>query len=223
MLLPRHLKNSCYVFFGLLLVLIAGCTSQTSSKLAQDGLITDTVQNHFDQVLIAPDTTLPAFSRVYLEPSTAYFSSYWLQDNRGKYTHSDLDRLTSQYAGLLDKALRSALEKDGRYQLVDSAQDAEVIFRPRLQNLNIYAPDLSHQGRVDYYIYEAGNATLNLLLVDAETGTTLAQFIDHHETYSNPTMRKERTNRAINARYFSRMMDRWMNNLMTYLDNHKSA
>lgn len=223
MLLPNRLKKTYYMLFVILAMALVGCTSQTSNKLALEGLVTAADQAYFDQVLVAPGQPLPGFSRVFIEPSQASFSEHWLRSNRGEYTQRDLDRLTSQYASLLDKALRSAMEKDSRYQLVETPQEAEVIVRAQLQSLNIYAPDLSRHGISDYYIHEAGNATLNLLLVDATTGSTLAQFIDHRETSSNPSMRKERTNRVTNARYFSRLMDRWTNNLMTYLGDQKSA
>src|SRR5690606_33927776 len=122
----------------------------------------------------------------------------------------------------LSKSLHEGIADQSGFTLVDSAAEAEVIFRPKLESLNIYGPDLSFQGRIDQYIHEAGNATFDLQLVDARSGRVLAQFVDHSETFSNPGMIRERTNRVTNARYFGRLMDRWTNNLITYLTEANS-
>ncbi len=159
-------------------------------------------------------------SRIFIAPTRVNFSDYWLREYRSDYSQRDLDRLSQQYAGLLDKALRSALEKSGNYLLVGTLNEADIHLQPTLDALNIYAPDLSFQGNTRQYIHEAGNATLNLVIGDAKSGAPLAQLIDNRETSSNPSLRVERADRITNARYFSRLMDRWGNNLVKYLDAH---
>ncbi len=218
MLLPGKLFRTIVV---LLLVIGLSACGQSPYRQAVDGLTETRDTREFDHIYLLSDQAIPTFNRVFIEPVAVSFSDHWLRTFRTQYTQRDLDRLTEQYAGLLDKSMRNAL--DGSYQLVDSPAEAEIIFRPKLEALNIYAPDLSNQGVTRHYIHEAGNATLDLLLLDAASQKPLAQFVDHRETFSNPGGRMERTDRITNARYFSRMMDRWSDNLVRYLRNQDSV
>lgn len=201
------------------LAALVACTP-TTYKRAAPGLSEASAPSRFDYVYTNSERPLGSFSRVFIAPTQVEFSDYWLREYRADYTQRDLTRLTEQYAGLLDKSLRQSIEKSGQYQLVESAQAAEVVFQPKLLSLNIYAPDLALQGSNRQYIHEAGNATFDITLIAADN-TPLLQLVDNRETTSSIGRRVERTNRAINARYFSRMMDRWSNNLVDYLQGEK--
>lgn len=201
----------------LLALLVSACVSNKPYKNAAPGLVEVSHNQYFDRVLMVPGSSLPSFSKIYIEDPGVSINEYWLRNFRGDYTERDLERIKTSYAKLLKDALIEGIADHSQFTVVNSAAEADVIFRPNLDSLNVYAPDLSFQGRIDQYIHEAGNATFNLQIVDSSTGKVLAQFVDHRETSSNPGMIRERTNRAINARYFGRLMDRWTFNLMTYL------
>lgn len=201
----------------LLALLVSACTSNKPYKNAAPGLVEVSHNQYFDRVLMVPGSSLPSFSKIYIEDPGVTINEYWLRNFRGDYTERDLERIKTSYAKLLKDALVEGIADHSQFTVVNSAAEAGVIFRPNLDSLNVYAPDLSFQGRIDQYIHEAGNATFNLQILDSGTGKVLAQFIDHRETASNPGMNRERTNRAVNARYFGRLMDRWTFNLMTYL------
>ena len=66
---------------------------------------------------------------------------------------------------MLKKALREGMAEQTNVTVVDSAAEADVIYRPLLRELNIYAPDLSMPGRTKKYVYEVGNATFDLTLI----------------------------------------------------------
>jgi hypothetical protein len=202
------------IFFALF---ITACASNKPYENAAPGLVEVSHNKYFDRVLMVPGESLPAFSKVFIEEPGVTMNDYWLRNFRGDYTERDLERIKTSYAKLLKDSLSEGIAEHSRFTVVNSAAEAEVIFRPNLDSLNVYAPDLSFQGRIDQYIHEAGNATFNLQIVDSGSGKVLAQFVDHSETFSNPGMIRERTNRAMNARYFGRLMDRWSFNLMTYL------
>lgn len=199
------------------LFLVAACTSTKPYENAAPGLVEISHNQYFDRVLLPPKTHLPVFHKVYIAEPVVTMSEYWLRTYRGDYTERDLERIKGRYGALLKKSLHKELAKHADFVVVEAANEAEVIFSANLDGLNIYAPDLSYVGRTDHYIYEAGNATFNLQLLAADSGHALAQFVDHSETFSNPSMIRERADRITNARYFSRLMDRWARNLMTYL------
>lgn len=216
----RLIGHISVVFLALAMV---ACANVKPHPKADPSLVEVQHNRSFDRVLVGSTNQLPQFTRVFLEPTQVTFSDYWLRDRRNDYTDRDLERLTRDYGKLLDKSLRKGFEDKGGYQLVAQANEAEVILRPALESLNIYAPDLSFAGRRDQYINEAGNATFNVVLVDAKTGRPLAQFIDNRETFNNPGMRREKADRITNARYFSRLMDRWTNNMLDILSNPQSV
>lgn len=206
-----------YASLAVLLALLSACATDRPYQHAAPGLVEVDHNRYFDRILLEPGKRLPSFSRVYIEDATVTMNQYWLKNFRGDYTQRDLERIQTSYGKLLKDSLTDAVTAHDNFTLVNSAAEAEIIFRPSLDSLNIYAPDLSFHGRMDQYIHEAGNATFNLVLVDGRNGAVVAQFVDHSETFSNPGRIRERTNRVNNARYFGRLMDRWSNNVMTYL------
>lgn len=207
----------CKLLLSVLLVSITACASNKPYKDAVPGLVEVSHSQYFDRVLLPPGAILPAFSKVYIELPEVSMSDYWLKSFRGDYTERDLERIKTSYSKMLKESLGEQLAKNEAFHQVESAAEADVIFRATLDSLNIYAPDLSYHGRVDHYIHEAGNATFNLQIVAVSDGAVLGQFVDHSETFSNPGIMSERADRITNARYFGRLMDRWARNLMTYL------
>lgn len=203
------------LFFALTALILAGCSQQPLLPLASPDL-TPVEPGNFDHVLMPPGERLPQFSRVYLEAPEVEMSDYWLRDRRTDYTERDLERIREKYGELLDEALREGLGEQTQLVFTDTPEEAEVVFRPKLRSLNIYAPDLSRPGLTRHYTREAGNATFDLVVLTPE-GEVLGQFIDHRETPSYNGRSLEWTNRVTNYRHFSRLMDRWTRNLSTYL------
>lgn len=194
---------------------VGACAQQSPLPLADDSLRSAQPGN-FDHVFLPPGERLPRITTIYIEPSEVALSDYWLRDRRGDYTQRDLDRIYEDYGRFLDEALREGLSEQTGVTITTNREEADVIFRPTLRNLNIYAPDLSEPAITRYYTREAGNATFDLVLVD-RNGKVLAQFIDHRETQNLAGQAMEWTNRVTNYRHFSRLMDRWTRNLAVYL------
>src|SRR5690606_25086671 len=155
-------------------------------------------------------------TKIYIEAPQVSFSSYWLTEFRGDYTERDLERITTSYARLLAKALTNGITEDTNIVVVESAAEADVIFRPLMRELNIYAPDLSFPGRTNSCIREAGNAALDLTLIQASDNKVIAQFIHNRDTASNPGGCLGPTARATSGRCFRLWLARWTNNLTDY-------
>ena len=197
-------------------LLLSACASDPVLPKSDPKLL-GTKAGSFDHVLMMPGSGIPAFSNVFIEDPAVSFNKHWLLDFRGDYTDRDLERITSTYGEMLKKALREGMAEQTNVTVVDSAAEADVIYRPLLRELNIYAPDLSMPGRTKKYVYEVGNATFDLTLIQASNDKVIAQFIDHRETSANIGNRLERTDRVTNARYFRMLMERWTRNLTNYL------
>lgn len=199
----------------LALALLAGCSQHRTLPLADENL-RPVESGSFDHVLVPAGERLPRFTQVYIETPAIHFSDRWLREHRRDYTERDLERIQTTFADMLQASLSRGLESNTGVTVTDSAEQAEVIFRPQLRSLNIYAPDLSATGIRTAYTRQAGNATFDLVLLDADE-RVLGQFIDHRETRHQVGRMMERTNRATNNRHFRRLMDRWSFNLTTYL------
>ncbi len=202
----------------LALVALAACTSGPRFQPA-DAQLSPTAKGNFDHVLLHPEHPLPQISSIYVETPTVTMSRHWLREYRTRYTQRDLDRIESDYSRMLSEALADALTHRRPVNLVETPDDADLVLRPTMRNVNIYAPDLSLEGITRKYAREAGNATLDLLLVDPATGQVLGQFVDHREAPAAAGFRIDRANRATNNRMFRRLMERWSHNLAAYLED----
>lgn len=200
----------------LAVVLLSGCAHQQVDKEDLANVDLNAVERgNFDHVYMPPDTQLKRFTTVYLEDTEVTLSDYWLRDRRNDYSDRDLERIREDYGRLLGEAIRKELEKQTGLRFTNAPEQADVIFSPQLRDLNIYAPDFMTARQMEHYTREAGNATFDLVLRETGSGAVLAQFIDHRETLGLHPL--ERTNRATNYRHFSRLFERWTNNLAKYL------
>lgn len=219
----RHCTSGLASRFTRLLALaltalvMGACASGMRTDKADDNLV-EVERGNFDHVLMQPEQSLPRFSRVFILEPEVYMSDYWLRDHRNDYTDRDLDRIKRDYSRFLRETLAETLAEKSALDVVETAAEADMILRPSLTELNIYAPDIG-TGRRDHYIESAGNATLNLDFIDPRTKRVLAQFVDHRETPPIVLGQLEETNRATNNRLFRRLMERWSNNLVKYLDD----
>lgn len=202
-----------FTALALTALLLAACAQQPYEHVADPNLV-PAVKGQFDRVLLPPDSALPQFTRVYVEPAQVHMSDYWLKDRRREYTSNDLQRIERSYGQLLSQTLVRRLSDDTGLTFVDEPTQAEVIFRPALRELNLYAPDTG-VGVTRQYARTAGNATFDLVLIDAATGAVIGQFVDHRETPGQ--VRIEPANRGTNLRQFRRLMERWTDNLTDYL------
>lgn len=218
-------KNSLLTSTGKVLSAIASSVAVTLLVTAcasdpvlpkSDPKLMGTNAGSFDHVLMLPGDGIPKFSKVFIEDPKVDFNKHWLLEFRGDYTDRDLERITTTYGKMLKKALSEGMAEQTTVAVVDNAAEADVIYRPLLRNLNIYAPDLSLPGRTKKYVYEVGNATFDLTVVQAGSEKVIAQFIDHRETSAHIGGRLERTNRVTNARHFRMLMERWTRNLTSY-------
>lgn len=211
----RQLLSGLFALASAALLLTACASDPVLPK--SDPKLMGTNAGSFDHVLMIPGSSIPAFSKIFIEDPTVTFNKHWLQEFRGDYTERDLERITTSYGKMLKKALSKGMAEQTNVTVVESAAEADVIYRPLLRELNIYAPDLTMPGRTKKFVYEVGNATFDLTLVQAGNNKVIAQFIDHRETSAHMGSHLERTNRINNARHFRNLMERWTRNLTHYL------
>lgn len=201
-----------------LIFAFSACATDPQIKKASPVLV-DVHQGEFDRVLMPRGEAIPPFTRIRITEPTVEMSDHWRRTHRGEATSRDLERIKQDYGRFLRSSLAQALEGKANVKVVEAGQPADIVLRPSLLRLNIYAPDLAGKpARTRQYIEAAGNATLQLEFVDPTTGRVLAQIIDHRETSPLVLGRLERTSRVTNNRLFIRLMERWSHHLVQYLE-----
>lgn len=196
-------------------VLMSACGTTPTEQNTNDELIEVRVDN-FDEAYRVATPDLPRVTRVAIAPPEVQMSEQWLREFRGDYTSRDLERISSDYGRFLQESFQEALTQAG-VEVVAPDASPQIVIVPKLRNLDIYAPDLTPLAFTDQYIETAGNATLELSIQDPESSRILAQLTDHREAPAIVVGRIAETNRAVNNRLFTRLMDQWSRNFIDYL------
>ncbi len=204
-------------------LIAAACTTLSSAVIAtpktETNIITtpmvEASSRFFDKVYLAEGANFAAYRKVFVEPGEVSFSDHWEREHRTDVSDSYKSGIREKYGALLQEQLKKAYAKSERYRVVEDKSEADLILRPVLENLNIFGPERS-PGLTRTYVYRAGNATFNLLLVDADTGDAVAKFVDHRETRESPGLVLERANRVTNYRDFRMLMQKWSREVVEY-------
>lgn len=189
-------------------------TPKTESNIVDTPMV-EGASRFFDKVYLAEGAKLDNYRKVYVEPGEVSFSEHWKREHRMEVSNEYQSRIREKYGTLLQEQLKKAYSESEKYEVVEDRSEAELILKPILENLNIFGPEQS-TGITKTFVYRAGNATFNLLIVDAETGDAVAKFVDHRETREAPGRVLERANRATNYRDFSQLMKKWSREVVEY-------
>jgi len=170
---------------------------------------------------IDPDADFSVFKRVaILEPFVAFRSNWQRDQNRSRSRNiraRDMERIKADVATLFERVFTERLE-DAGYEVVDGANEDVLLLRPAIIDLDITAPDTRSAGRSRTFTASTGAATLYIQLFDSLSGDIIGRAADRrsargsgHLTWSNSV-----TNSA-DAR---RMIGRWADQLIVFLDSH---
>ena len=171
---------------------------------------------------VRPGATFTQYKRVALVDCQVEFSKDWVKDyNRGQrdptrqIRDSDLERAKKGLQADFKKIFTEELQKNGRYQVTDSAGPDVLVLRPALINIQVSAPDLMTAGRTTMYVQSAGAMTIYLELWDSTSNTILARVLDGS---TDPDRYGQRANSVTNRVAAERMMRSWADELRNRLD-----
>lgn len=201
---------------ALAVVFSSQVTAATKAELlfAEKNNLTEVRYKPFDKVFQSANVNFTQYKKVYIEDATASFSRYWISEHRRDVTRNYKEKTLQRYAKMLTSTLTEELAKVSNFVLVDSAENADLIIKPSLENLNIFAPDDSFNKSL---VFRAGVAELNIIMIDAKTQTVVANIIDSHQTRETTASQPQRATRLTNTHDFKRLMQRWSKNIAKYL------
>ena len=194
-------------------------TPKTEANIIDTPMV-ESSSRFFDKVYLAEGAKLGNYRKVYVEPGEVSFSDYWEREHRTDVSNEYKSRIREKYGALLQEQLKKAYSEAEKYEVVEDRSKADLILKPVLENLNIFGPERS-TGSTKTFVYRAGNATFNLLIVDAGTGEAVAKFVDHRETREAPGMVLERADRATNYRDFRQLMKKWSREVIAHAEEEK--
>lgn len=175
-------------------------------------------------VYLKPGATFEKYDRVAILDSDVEFAKNWQRDYnadvgglQGRVTAKDMDRMKAAVAAEFKKVFTEELQKNGGYQVVDTAAPDVLILRPAIIELQVSAPDLQTANMRTTLVRSLGKMTLYLELWDSSTDTILARIMDPQEDESVGGTAKI-ANRGSNKDAVQDMLREWAKKLRKHLD-----
>ncbi|TVS10157.1 MAG: DUF3313 family protein [Wenzhouxiangella sp.] len=204
---------------SLLVLTLAACATAPQSDYSHDGLELRQVRG-LDEVWVRPGTDFAAYDSLAVAPVEVAFDPHWDPRRTGsrlRLGEREREEIRADAAEMFDRTFRRELERAGRFEVVESAATAGLIFEPKIIDLVINAPDDRRAvGRVRTYVSEFGRMTLVGELKDAESGAIVARITDREVARAIQPL--EFADRFSNTREGERIVRRWARTLVDQLD-----
>ena len=175
-------------------------------------------------VYLKPGATFDQYDRVVILDTLVEFSEDWQRDYnanvmgvQGRVSTRHMGRAKADVAAAFKKVFTEELQKDGGYQVVESAAPDVLVLRPAILNLQVTAPDLMTSDVRTAIVNSAGQMTLYLELWDPTTNTLLARIMDAQADDTFDGM-GQRANRATNRAAMNDILRDWARKLRKQLD-----
>lgn len=175
-------------------------------------------------VYLKPGATFDQYDRVAILDTLVEFSEDWQRDYnanvrglQGRVSTQDMDRAKADVAAAFKKVFTEELQKNGGYQVVDTAAPGVLILRPAILNLQVTAPDLMSSDVTTTIVRSAGEMTLYLELWDSATNTIVARIMDPQADDSFGDMGRT-ANRVTNKAAMEDILRDWARKLREHLD-----
>jgi hypothetical protein len=171
---------------------------------------------------IDPDADFSEFKRVAIIEPMVSFRANWQRDQNRSRSHNvssrDMQRIKSDVATMFERVFTERLEAAG-LDVVEVAGDDVLLLRPAIVDLDITAPDTRSAGRSRNFTTSTGAATLFIELYDSVTGDLLGRAADRQVVRQAGGMLSW-SNSVTNSADARRMIGRWADQLVTFLQSH---
>jgi len=179
-----------------------------------------------DGVLLADgDVDWCGYMRVQLERGTVEVRENWVRDQQkimnNVIREADLERIKTDMSDLLEKVLtRKLSDKDGYTLSGESGADV-LRFTPRIEKLDIYAPDRARNYVGHVLTDSQGSMVLVMDISDSVSGELLASAVQKQVDQEQGYL--ESTSSGTNRTAFRRMMERWATWLLELFDEVRAG
>lgn len=169
------------------------------------------------------------YTKYQITPVEVSFRKDWKRDyNRDQssiamhITDKDMARIKGTVSKIVYEEFNKALQKKGGLIKVDQADSNTLLFKPRIINLDLFAPEVQNAPVISRtYIRQAGRATLFLEVHDAVSGEILGRWVDTREDPDSGYF--EWANRITNRERVRRVVRIWSRRLIEGMEKLKVA
>jgi hypothetical protein len=168
------------------------------------------------------------YTQYQIAPVEVSFRKDWKEDyNRSqkslskRVTDEDMARIRESLGEIVYEEFDEALQEKGDLTKVDQFDSNTLMFKPKITNLDVYAPDVNSPYMSRTYIRQAGRATLFLEVHDAVSGEILGRWVDTREDPDRGYF--EWANRITNAGRARLVVRTWVNRLVEGLNDLKAV
>ena len=219
------LYRSLVIFLFLLPTIGLANPDQVQSYLPRESYEVIKYESAGGAVFVNADVDWSAYTRVQLKRGTVEFRENWVEDqentSKNVIRETDLERVKTDMADLLDKVLRGNLSKREAYTLTDESGADVLLFTPGIVKLDIYTPDFLR----DYVGHELtvaqGGMVLVLDISDSVSGRILASAVQKQRSAESGFF--ESSSRGRNKAAFRRMMQNWNDWLFAMLEKIRAG
>jgi len=220
----RHIS-----FLIFILTLMSGCATFGADEgdlrkgdVTTDGLTVIKSTRHTEKQ-IKDDVDWSEYTKYQITRVEVSFRKNWKRDYNMsqralsmQVTDEDMARIRESMGKMVYEEFDSALQKEGGLTKVDQADSNTLIFKPKIINLNVYAPDFDSAYISRSYVRQAGRATLFLEVYDAVSGEILSRWVDTREDPDRGYF--DWANRITNAVRAKLVVRAWAKRLVEGLD-----
>ena len=128
------------------------------------------------------------YSQYQITPVEVSFRKNWKRDYNmsqrtlsKQVTDEDMTRIRESMGEIVYEEFDNALREKGGLTRVDRVDSNTLIFKPKIIDLDVYAPDIDSPYISKSYVRQAGRATLFLEVHDAVSGEILSRWVDTRE------------------------------------------
>ena len=176
-------------------------------------------------VLVEADVDWSRYTKVRLERGTVEFREDWVRDqqqlNSNIIRESDIERVKTDMADMLEKTLKSNLSAREAYTLTDESGADVLRFTPGIVKLDIYTPDFMRNYSGSELTNAQGSMVLVLDISDSVSGKVLASAVQKQQADGEGYF--DSANRGTNMTAFRRMMRNWNDWLFAMLEKIRAG
>lgn len=197
-LLNNEIIRFKYIGSLMLINLVIICGSTIAVDLDRAGLkegavtadgLTVIKSTRYTEKQIKKDVNWSDYTKYQIAPVEVSFKKDWKQDyNRTQeilsrqVTDQDIVRIKETMRQIVYSEFDDALKNEADLEIVDAADSNTLLFKPRIINLDLYAPDVQSSPVISRtYARQTIQATLFLEIYDAVSGEIIARWIDTRE------------------------------------------
>lgn len=180
-----------------------------------------------DEVYLSPKVDFVSYRKAFVEPARVELAKGWRKSiNQQRepsrwLTAEDERQIVDKAAAGMTEAVAKAF-KDQGFEIVAAPGPGVLSVAPSTTDLFVNAPDtVTPTGQVQFTHQEAGDATLNLEIRDAVSGTIVGRVVDRNT--ARQVGRMNRVNLLSNQFWFDAMFSAWARNCVTELAMARGA